>query len=177
VYSDELGAWATLGVAVVGAGVVYELFWTGRSKETGSIRNALEQWHGPGLREGRKLVATTPTTDELVTAVRHARDVSSDSYYVYQRHLDFFEALGVAHRKSGRGLSALDGMLGNTVLEEWARWEDVIPAVWGDSIYTYPNFAKLVANLTRFRRRAESWAAMRRFLRFLVTTDYGRYPM
>jgi len=177
VYSDELGAWATLGVAVVGGGIVYELFWSGRSKETESIRKALEQWHGPGMREGRKLVATTPTGDELMTAVLHARDSSSDSYYVYQRHLDFFEALGVAHRKSGRGLSALEGMLGNTVLDEWARWEDVIPAVWGDSAYTYPNFARLVTNLNRFRRRAEAWAAMRRVLRFLVTSDYGRYPI
>ncbi len=176
-YSDELGAWATLGVAVVGGGIVYELFWATRSKETESIRKALEQWHGPGMREGRKLVATTPTGDELMTAVLHARDASSDAYYVYQRHLDFFEALGVAHRKSGRGLSALEGMLGNAVLEEWARWEDVIPAVWGDSTYTYPNFSRLVANLIRFRRRAVAWAAMRRVLRYLVTTDYGRYPI
>jgi hypothetical protein len=177
VYSDELNAWATLGVVVVGGGIAYELFWSGRSKETASIRLALEQWHGPGLREGRKLVASTPTDAELTAAVLHAREVGADAYYVYQRHLDFFEALGVAHRKSGRGLSALDGMLGNAVLEEWARWEAVIPAVWGDSIHTYPNFARLVANLKRFRLRAATWVAVRRVLHYLTSTDYGRYPM
>ncbi len=176
-YSDELSAWATLGVAVIGGGIVYELFWSTRSKETDSIRKALEQWHGPGLREGRKLVASTPTEAELTAAVLHAREVGSDSFYVYQRHLDFFEALGVAHRKSGRGLSALEGMLGNTVFEEWATWESVIPAVWGDSIYSYPNFARLVANLKRFRRRNEAWRALQRIGRYLVTSDYGRYPM
>jgi hypothetical protein len=178
VYWNEVAAVLGIGVGVVGSGgVIYLLFNNERSRTTDSIRKALEQWHGPGLREGRKLVAAQPDTEALIRSVRQARDEGSEAYFLYQRHLDFFEALGVAHRKSGRGLSALQGMLGNTVLEEWARWEPVIGPVWGDSQYSYPNFKQLVANLERFRHRAAAWAAMRRFLKFFVTSDYGRYPI
>jgi hypothetical protein len=177
VYWDEVSAWATIGIGVVGVGVLYQLFGHSRNTNTETIRQALDRWHGPELLESRKLLAASPTTDELIVSVRRERAAGSDAYEAIHRHLDYFEALAVAHRVSGRGLSALDGMLGNVVLAEWVRWESVIPVVWGDSVTTYPNFKRLASNLERFRRRAEMWRAMRRFFRYFVTTDYGRYPI
>jgi hypothetical protein len=176
VYWDQVSAVGVVAIAVVGGGVLYQLFGRGRDANTETIRQALDRWHGPDLLESRKLMAAAPTTDELIVSVRRERAAGSDAYEAYQRHLDYFEALAVAHRVSGRGLSALDGMLGNVILAEWERWEVVIPTVWGDSVTVYPNFKRLAANLARFRRRAAMWRAMRRFLRYLVTSDYGRYP-
>ncbi len=177
VYWDQITAVGTIGIGVVGAGVLYQLFGHSRNTNTETIRQALDRWHGPDLLESRKLLDALPTTEELIVSVRRERAAGSDAYEAYQRHLDYFEALAVAHRVSDRGLSALDGMLGNVILAEWARWESVIPVVWGDSYVIYPNFKRLSANLVRFRKRAEMWRAMRRFLRYFVSSDYGRYPI
>jgi hypothetical protein len=178
--AEWISAGATLALAVFGLGAIWQLGEARRTRSRDTVRRLSEHWHSPEVISGRKLLKKAPQAEDLIFSFNRARDAGSDDYYSYLRILDFFEEVGYSHRRRSQGFSSVDGMLGDITIRAWARWKPVIDATWPGDDDAYRNFRLVAEKLARWRRfkarRHTAWLQALRVLRWMVTSDYNRYP-
>jgi hypothetical protein len=78
-------------------------------------------------------------------------------------------SIGLSFKDHSQGLSAVDNMLGGTVLDSWITWRVVIERVWTGEPEVAANFADLARKITKRRERLTKRyarrAAVSRFFR------------
>jgi hypothetical protein len=169
-------AWATIILAVLGVAAVGQLMETRRSRNIETVRRLAEHWHSPEIAEGRRILKTAPTTEELVTRFTAATAIAGPDYFTCLRILDFFEEMGYSHRRRSRGFHSVEKVLGDVTINAWRRWGPFVEKVWPNDDETYSNFRRITEKLEQWRRfrarRHAAWLKTKSVLKWMVSPDY-----
>lgn len=132
------------------------------------IRELVQVWESPEMIESRELISSyrgVGGVELLGRDMKKARADRDPKYYIFARHLNFWEQLGLAYGKDRASLELVSIAFEPAIEDAWETWRIATPIVFGQSSTIGVASGKLVEALDRLQRQRQARNEIREFLR------------